>query len=70
MPIDTCGVVDELLTVRGNSSLCVVDACVFPMHLKENIQTLVCAMAEQAAVSIAAELHLNSWVNEISELIM
>jgi choline dehydrogenase-like flavoprotein len=70
MPIDTCGDVDELLTVHGNSSLCVVDASVFPMHLKENIRTLVCAMAEQTAVTIATELHLNSWVNEISELIM
>lgn len=65
MPTDTCSVVDKLLTVPGNSSLCVVDASVFPMHLKENIQTLVCAMAEQAAVTIAAELHLNSWVIEL-----
>jgi choline dehydrogenase-like flavoprotein len=65
MPIDTCGVVDELLTVRGNSSLYVVYASVFPIHLKENIQKLVCAMAEQVAVTIAAELHLNIWVNRL-----
>jgi choline dehydrogenase-like flavoprotein len=70
MPIDTCGVVDELLTVRGNSSLCVVDASAFSIQLKENIQTLVHAMTEQAAATIAAELHLNSWINEISELTM
>jgi choline dehydrogenase-like flavoprotein len=60
MPTDACGVVDELLKVCGNSNLCVVDASVFPMHLKANIQSLVCAMAEQAPFMIAADLHLNS----------
>jgi choline dehydrogenase len=56
-PIGTCamlprrkgGVVDEKLRVYGVKSLRVVDASVFPLLPRANLQTLVYAVAERAA---------------------
>ena len=49
MPRDQRGVVDERLKVHGISGLRVVDASVFPMIPKGNIQSSVYAVAERAA---------------------
>lgn len=56
-PIGTCamqpahqgGVVDERLRVYGTKNLRVIDASVFPLQVRANLQTLVYAVAERAA---------------------
>lgn len=51
-PMGTCsmgGVVDEKLMVKGTSNLRDVDASVFPLAARGNLQTLVYAVAERAA---------------------
>jgi choline dehydrogenase-like flavoprotein len=59
-PIGTCamlpredgGVVDADLKVYGTSNLRVVDASIFPLHVRGNIASLVYAVAEKAATLI------------------
>ena len=56
-PMSTCsmllehegGVVDERLKVYGTANLRVVDASIFPLAVRGNLQTLVYAVAERAA---------------------
>ena len=56
-PIGTCamlprsagGVVDERLKVYGTDNLRVVDASIFPLQIRGNLQTSVYAVAERAA---------------------
>jgi choline dehydrogenase-like flavoprotein len=55
MPLEKGGVVDAKLTVHGTVNLRVVDASVFPMQLRGNIQSTVYAMAEYAADMINAK---------------
>lgn len=42
-------VVDERLKVHGTRNLRVVDASVFPLHVRGNLASLVYAVAERAA---------------------
>jgi choline dehydrogenase len=49
LPRDKGGVVDEKLRVYGAKGLRVVDASVFPLLPRANLQTLVYAVAERAA---------------------
>lgn len=46
------GVVDERLRVHGTANLRVVDASVFPLQVRGNLQTLVYAVAERAAAFV------------------
>jgi choline dehydrogenase-like flavoprotein len=55
MPLEKGGVVDAKLTVHGTVNLRVVDASVFPMQLRGNIQSTVYAIAEYAADMIKAK---------------
>ena len=43
------GVVDERLRVYGTENVRVVDASIFPLAVRGNLQTLVYAVAERAA---------------------
>jgi choline dehydrogenase len=49
MPRDKGGVVDAKFKVYGVDGLRVVDASIFPMLPRGNLQTLVYAIAERAA---------------------
>lgn len=49
LPIAKGGVVDERFEVYGVGGLRVVDASVFPLMPRGNLQTLVYAIAERAA---------------------
>ena len=49
MPEEIGGVVNERLIVHGTSNLRVVDASIFPLEPRGNIQTTVYAVAEKAA---------------------
>lgn len=49
LPADKGGVVDERLKVYGTRNLRVIDASVFPLMVRGNLQTLVYAVAERAA---------------------
>ena len=55
MPLDRGGVVDSRLKVYGTTNLRVVDAGVFPLIPRGNIQTTVYAVAEKAADIIVAD---------------
>lgn len=62
-PIGTCamlpqtdgGVVDPSLKVYGVENLRVIDASIFPLHVRGNIASLVFAVAERAADLIMEE---------------
>lgn len=62
-PIGTCsmlprhrgGVVDERLKVYGTENVRVVDASIFPLQVRGNLQTLVYAVAERAAEFIKGD---------------
>lgn len=49
LPEDEGGVVDTKLKVYGVANLRVVDASVFPLEIRNNLQTSVYALAEKAA---------------------
>ena len=49
LPEDEGGVVDSRFKVYGTSNLRIVDASVFPLAVRGNLQTLVYAVAERAA---------------------
>jgi choline dehydrogenase len=49
MPENEGGVVDPKLKVYGVQNLRVVDASIFPLHIRNNLQTSVYAVAEKAA---------------------
>jgi choline dehydrogenase-like flavoprotein len=49
MPRDDGGVVDPKLKVYGTANVRVVDASVFPLEPRGNIQATVFAVAEKAA---------------------
>ncbi|RJE22103.1 Dehydrogenase [Aspergillus sclerotialis] len=49
MPVELGGVVDDQLRVHGTSKLRVVDASIFPLEPRGNIQATVYAVAERAA---------------------
>ena len=55
LPLEKSGVVDARLKVHGIERLRVVDASVFPLLPRANLQTLVYAVAERAADWIKAE---------------
>jgi choline dehydrogenase-like flavoprotein len=55
MPREKGGVVDSRLKVYGTQNLRVVDASIFPLIPRGNIQTTVFAVAEKAADIIAAD---------------
>lgn len=65
-PIGTCamlprsagGVVDERLKVYGTQNLRVVDASIFPLQIRGNLQTSVYAVAERAADFIKEDARL------------
>jgi choline dehydrogenase-like flavoprotein len=48
-PLENGGVVDSKLKVYGTSNLRIVDASVFPLHTRGNIQSTVYAVAEYGA---------------------
>jgi choline dehydrogenase len=52
MPEEEGGVVDPKLKVYGVQNLRVVDASIFPLHIRNNLQTSVYAVAEKAAAII------------------
>jgi choline dehydrogenase-like flavoprotein len=58
LPLEKGGVVDPTLKVYGTSNLRVIDASVFPTHLRGNIQSTVYAVAEYGADIIKRELRL------------
>ena len=58
LPEDKGGVVDTHLKVYGVRGLRVVDASVFPMVPRGNIQSTVYAVAERAADLVKEEWHL------------
>ncbi|KAJ5946440.1 CAZyme family AA3 [Penicillium verhagenii] len=58
MPREMGGVVDSKLKVYGIQNLRVVDAGIFPLIPRGNIQTTVFAVAEKAAAIIAADAKL------------
>jgi choline dehydrogenase-like flavoprotein len=66
-PIGTCamqprekgGVVDSGLKVYGTSNLRIVDASVFPLHMRGNIQSTVYAVAEYASDIIRRDWDLS-----------
>ena len=49
MPENEGGVVDPKLKVYGVANLRVVDASIFPLEMRNNLQTSVYAVAEKAA---------------------
>jgi choline dehydrogenase len=49
MPEDEGGVVDPKLKVYGVQNLRVLDASIFPLHIRNNLQTSVSTVAEKAA---------------------
>lgn len=49
LPLSAGGVVDERMRVYGTENLRVVDASIFPLQVRGNLQTLVYAVAERAA---------------------
>jgi choline dehydrogenase-like flavoprotein len=49
LPLEKGGVVDSTLKVYGTSNLRIVDASVFPLHIRGNIQSTVYAVAEYGA---------------------
>lgn len=55
LPLDKGGVVDKRLKVYGTKNLRVVDASIFPLMVRGNLQTLVYAVAERAADWIKEE---------------
>lgn len=55
MPREMGGVVDQDLRVYGLKNVRVVDASVFPMVPRGNIQTSVYAVAERAADTIKCD---------------
>ena len=59
MPWDMGGVVDERLKVYGVKALRVVDASIFPMIPRGNIQSSVYAVAERAADLIKEDWELH-----------
>jgi choline dehydrogenase len=59
MPRDKVGVVDAKFKVYGVDGLRVVDASIFPMPPRGNLQTLVYAIAERAG----------AWIKEDAESI-
>ena len=60
LPRGEGGVVDERFRVYGTKKLRVVDAGVFPLHVRGNIQSLVYAVAERAADMIKEDGHSGS----------
>jgi len=58
MPREKGGVVDSRLNVYGTANLRVVDAGIFPLIPRGNIQALVFAVAEKAADIIVADTRL------------
>lgn len=58
LPKEKGGVVDERFKVYGVRGLRIVDASVFPMIPRANIQTLVYAVAERGAAFIKADARL------------
>ncbi|KAJ6010314.1 CAZyme family AA3 [Penicillium sp. IBT 35674x] len=58
MPREMGGVVDSRLKVYGTQNLRIVDAGIFPLIPRGNIQATVYAVAEKAAVIIAADTKL------------
>ena len=56
MPKELGGVVNERLTVHGTQNLRIVDASVFPLSPRGNIQSSVYAVAERAADLIKQDL--------------
>ena len=59
LPKETNGVVDDRLKVYGVRNLRVVDASIFPMIPRGNIQSSVYAAAEKAADLIKEDWGLN-----------
>ncbi|KAG8528668.1 uncharacterized protein KY384_006355 [Bacidia gigantensis] len=55
LPRDQGGVVNERLQVYGTKNVRVVDASVFPLAVRGNLQTLVYAVAERAADFVKAD---------------
>lgn len=49
LPLDKGGVVDEKFRVYGVNGLRVIDASIFPLLVRGNLQTLVYAVAERGA---------------------
>ena len=49
------GVIDERFKVYGTANLRVVDASVFPLMVRGNLQSLVYAVAERAADMLKAD---------------
>ena len=64
MPWEHGGVVDGSLMVHGTTNLRVVDASVFPLIPRGNIQSSVYAVAERAADIIKRERGIVSWATE------
>ncbi|KGO75080.1 Glucose-methanol-choline oxidoreductase, C-terminal [Penicillium italicum] len=58
MPVELEGVVDDQLRVHGTSNLRVVDASIFPLEPRGNIQATVYAVAERAADLIGEKSEL------------
>jgi choline dehydrogenase-like flavoprotein len=56
LPKDKGGVVDSKLKVYGVENLRIVDASVFPLLPRANMQSLVYAVAERAADWIKADM--------------
>ncbi|KAF8123488.1 alcohol oxidase [Boletus edulis] len=55
LPLEDDGVVDPTLRVYGTTNLRVVDLSIVPLHVGSHTQTIVYAIAEQAADIIKAE---------------
>lgn len=55
LPRDQGGVVDPRLKVYGTSNVSVVDASIFPLAVRGNLQSLVYAVAERASDFIKAD---------------
>lgn len=56
LPLNLGGVVNERLIVHGTSNLRVIDASIFPIEPRGNIQTTVYAVAEKGADLIKQDL--------------
>ena len=56
MPLDLGGVVDERLKVHGTKNLRVIDASIFPIEPRGNIQSTVYAVAEKGADLVKEDL--------------
>lgn len=61
LPAGRGGVVSPRLRVYGTTNLRVVDASVFPLMVRSNLQTLVYAVAERAAEWIKEEGEREGW---------